>query len=153
MSNTKIVEIAVGFFVALGLLALLVLAVNVSNVGSFSSGDKFTIIANFDNASGLKERSAVSIAGVTVGRVMSIKVDPITYQAVVEINLEARFNELPVDSSVSIYTAGLLGEKYIAIGVGGAPDYLKEGSVIHLTQSSIILEELIAQFLFSQKND
>ncbi len=153
MSNTRIIELSVGIFVTFGMLALLGLAVKVSNVGNFSSGEKFSITANFDNASGLKERSAVSIAGVTVGRVVSIRVDPITYQAVVKINLDAHFNEVPIDSSVGIYTAGLLGEKYIGIEPGGAPDYLKEGSVIHLTQSSIILEKLISQFLFSQSNN
>jgi len=153
MSNTKIIEISVGIFVALGILALLVLAVNVSNVGSFSSGDKFTITASFDNVSGLKERSAVSMAGVTIGRVVSISVDSITYQAVVKMNLDARFNEVPMDSSVGIYTAGLLGEKYIGIEPGGAPDYLEEGSIVRLTQSSIILEKLISQFLFSQSSN
>ena len=153
MSNTKIVEISVGIFVTLGMLALLVLAVNVSDVSRFSSGNKFTITANFDNISGLKERSAVSMAGVTIGRVVSITVDPISYQAVVKMHLEERFNELPIDSSVAIYTAGLLGEKYIGIEPGGAPDYLEEGSVIRLTQSSIILEKLISQFLFSQSSN
>ncbi|HGY11962.1 MAG TPA: outer membrane lipid asymmetry maintenance protein MlaD, partial [Desulfobacterales bacterium] len=110
------------------------------------------ITANFDNVSGLKERSAVSIAGVTVGRVTSIFVDPISYEAVVEMKIDARFNDVPVDSSVGIYTAGLLGEKYVGIEPGGAPDVLEEGSVIRLTQSSIVLEKLISQFLFSQSD-
>ena len=152
MSNSRILEISVGIFVAAGIAALLVLAVNVSNVGGFSSGKQYTITANFDNISGLKTRSSVAIAGVTVGRVVDISVDPVTFEAVVKITLDSSFNELPVDSSAGIYTAGLLGEKYIGIEPGGAPDFLEDGSVIRLTQSSIVLEKLISQFLFSQSD-
>jgi len=152
MSNSRILEISVGVFVALGIAALLVLAVNVSNVSGFSTGKQYTVIASFDNVSGLKERSAVTIAGVTVGRVSSIIVDPVTYEAVVRMTIDADFNEIPVDSSAGIYTSGLLGERYIGIGPGGAPDYLEEGSEIRLTQSSIVLEKLISQFLFSQSD-
>jgi len=150
MLNSRLLEISVGIFVAVGMAALLVLAINVSNVSSFSAADKYTIKASFDNASGLKVRSAVSMAGVTIGRVASIVVDPITFEAIVELKIDKNFNKMPVDSSAGIYTAGLLGEKYIGIEPGGAPDYLEEGSIIRLTQSSIILEKLISQFLFSQ---
>ncbi len=150
MSNTKTVEILVGIFVSLGLIALLVLALNVSNLGNFGSGKHYTVSANFENVSGLKDRSAVMIAGVTIGRVSSITVDPITFEAVVKMNIDSQFNEVPVDSDAGIYTAGLLGEKYIGITPGGAPDFLQQDSEIRLTQSSIILEKLISQFLFSQ---
>ncbi len=153
MSNSRRLEIAVGIFVAVGIAALLVLAVNVSNVGGLNSGNQYTVRANFDNISGLKTRSAVAIAGVTVGRVVSITVDPVTFEAVVEMTINSNFSEVPVDSSAGIYTAGLLGEKYIGIEPGGAPDFLEEGGVIRLTQSSIVLEKLISQFLFSQSND
>ena len=153
MSNSRILEISVGIFVAAGIAALLVLAVNVSNVGGFSSGKQYTITANFDNISGLKKRSSVAIAGVTVGRVVDISVDPVTFEAVVQMTLDSSFNEVPVDSSAGIYTAGLLGEKYIGIEPGGAPDFLEDGSVIRLTQSSIVLEKLISQFLFSQSDN
>lgn len=152
MSNSRILEISVGIFVAAGIAALLVLAVNVSNVGGFSSGKQYTVTANFDNISGLKRRSSVAIAGVNVGRVINISVDPVTFEAVVEMTLDSSFNEVPVDSSAGIYTAGLLGEKYIGIEPGGAPDFLEDGSVIRLTQSSIVLEKLISQFLFSQSD-
>lgn len=152
MSNSRILEISVGIFVAAGIAALLVLAVNVSNVGGFNAGKQYTVTANFDNISGLKARSAVAIAGVTVGRVVSVTVDPVTFEAVVKMTIDANFNEVPVDSSVGIYTAGLLGEKYVGIEPGGAPDFLEEGSVIRLTQSSIVLEKLISQFLFSQSD-
>ncbi|MCK5648557.1 MAG: outer membrane lipid asymmetry maintenance protein MlaD [Gammaproteobacteria bacterium] len=153
MSNSRILEISVGIFVAVGVAALLVLAVNVSNVSGFSAGKQYTVTANFDNVSGLKARSAVAIAGVTVGRVVSITVDPMTFEAVVEMTIDSSFNEVPVDSSVGIYTAGLLGEKYVGIEPGGAPDFLEEGGVIRLTQSSIVLEKLISQFLFSQSDN
>jgi len=152
MLNSRLLEISVGIFVALGMAALLVLAINVSNVSTFSTANKYTIKASFDNASGLKVRSAVSMAGVTIGRVASIVVDPITFEAIVEMKIDMEFNKMPVDSSAAIYTAGLLGEKYIGIEPGGAPDYLEEGSVIRLTQSSIVLEKLISQFLFSQSS-
>ncbi len=152
-SNSRVLEISVGIFVAVGIAALLVLAVNVSNVGGFSSGQQYTVTANFDNISGLKARSQVAIAGVTVGRVVNITVDPVTFEAVVEMTIDSQFDEVPVDSSVGIYTAGLLGEKYVGIEPGGAPDFLEEGSVIRLTQSSIVLEKLISQFLFSQSDE
>lgn len=152
MSNSRRLEISVGIFIAVGIVALLVLALNVSNISSFSSGKQYTISAKFDNISGLKTRSAVAIAGVTIGRVVNISVDPITFEAVVEMSIDSSFNEMPVDSSAGIYTSGLLGEKYIGIEPGGAPDYLEQGSVIRLTQSSIVLEKLISQFLFSQSD-
>ncbi len=152
MSTTRAIEISVGIFVAAGIAALLVLAVNVSNVSTFHSGSQYTVKANFDNISGLKERSAVTIAGVTVGRVKLIEVDPVTFEAVVHMNIDGKYNEIPVDSSAGIYTAGLLGEKYVCIEPGGAQDFLKENSEIRLTQSSIVLEKLISQFLFNQSN-
>ena len=150
MSNTKTVEILVGIFVSFGVVSLLVLALNVSNLGGFSSSHYYTVIAKFDNVSGLKDRSAVMIAGVTIGRVSSITVDPLTFEAIVKITIDDKFNEVPVDSDAGIYTAGLLGEKYIGITPGGAADFLEQDSEIRLTQSSIILEKLISRFLFSQ---
>ncbi len=152
MSTTRVLEISVGIFVAAGIAALLVLAVNVSNVTAFHSGDQYIVKASFDNISGLKARSAVTIAGVTVGRVKAITVDPVSFEAVVDMAIDSKYNEIPVDSSAGIYTAGLLGEKYVGIEPGGAPDFLKQNSEIRLTQSSIVLEKLISQFLFSQSN-
>ncbi len=153
MPTTKLIEIAVGIFVAIGIAALTILAFNVSNVNALGGGKTFTITANFDNISGLKERSSVAIAGVNIGRVSNITVDPETFEAVVEMKIDNRFNELPLDSSAGIYTAGLLGEKYVGIEPGGAPDYLQENSEIRLTQSSVVLEKLIGQFLFSKSED
>lgn len=153
MSTTKIIEVSVGIFVAIGIAALLVLALNVSNVNTLGSSNTYTITANFDNISGLKERSSVAIAGVNVGRVSQITVDPETFEAVVEMKIDKTFNEIPLDSSAGIYTAGLLGEKYVGIEPGGAPEFLEEQSEIRLTQSSVVLEKLIGQFLFSKSQD
>jgi len=153
MSNSRTLEILVGVFVTLGVVALAILAFNVSNMQSFGSGSQYTVTANFTNASGLKERSSVTIAGVSVGRVTSIVVDPESFEAVVTMSIDKSFNEIPVDSDAGIYTAGLLGEKYVGISGGGAPDFLAEGREIRLTQPSLVLEKLISQFLFSQEND
>jgi phospholipid/cholesterol/gamma-HCH transport system substrate-binding protein len=153
MFNTRAMEILVGLFVALGIMALLILAINVSNVGNFSSNSSYKVIANFDNISGLKERSAVAIAGVTIGRVSDIRVDPDTFEAVVEMKIDGHFSEIPIDTSAAIYTAGLLGEKYVGLEPGGAPDYLEDNSEIRLTQSSIVLEKMISRFLFSQSEN
>ena len=152
MSSTKIIEIAVGVFVVAGVAALMMLSINVSNINTLGS-NSYSITAKFDNVSGLKERSAVSIAGVTIGRVSSIVVDPETFEAVVEMKIDKVFNEIPMDSSAAIFTAGLLGEKYVGIDPGGAPDFLEQGSEIHLTQSSVVLEKLIGQFLVSKADE
>ncbi len=153
MSYSRTLEVLVGVFVTVGIAALSVLAFNVSNIKNFGAGDNYKVTASFTNASGLKERSAVTIAGVPIGRVNSIMVDPESFEAVVTMTIEERFNEIPLDSDAGIYTSGLLGEKYIGISNGGAHDYLEEGSEIRLTQSSLVLEKLISQFLFSQKSD
>ena len=153
MSNSRSLEVLVGIFVTVGMIALAVLAFNVSNMKSLGGGSHYTVTANFTNVSGLKSRSPVTIAGVSVGRVSSITVDPESFEAVVTMTIEERFNEIPVDSDAGIYTAGLLGEKYIGISNGGAPDFLEEGSEIRLTQSSLVLEKLISQFLFSKPSE
>ncbi len=153
MSYSRTLEVLVGIFMTVGIAALSVLAFNVSNIKSLGGGGNYTVTASFTNVSGLKERSAVTIAGVPIGRVKSISVDPESFEAVVTMTIEERFNEIPLDSDAGIYTSGLLGEKYVGISNGGAPDYLEEGSEIRLTQSSLVLEKLISQFLFSQKSD
>lgn len=153
MSNSRSLEVLVGIFVSVGMIALAILAFNVSNMKSLGGGNHYTVTASFTNVSGLKARSPVTIAGVPVGRVSSITVDPESFEAVVTMTIEERFNEIPVDSDAGIYTAGLLGEKYIGISNGGAPDFLEEGSEIRLTQSSLVLEKLISQFLFSKSSE
>ena len=153
MSNSRSLEVLVGIFVSAGMVALAILAFNVSNMQNLGGGSYYTVTASFTNVSGLKERSSVSIAGVSIGRVISIDVDPESFEAVVTMRIEERFNEIPVDSDAGIYTAGLLGEKYVGISNGGAPDFLEEGGEIRLTQSSLVLEKLISQFLFSKSSE
>ena len=143
-------EIGVGIFVALGLAALLVLAMKVSNLAELSGGDGYEVSAKFDNIGGLKVRSPVTMAGVRVGRVSAIHYDSGEYVAVVTMTIDAAFNRIPLDSSASIFTAGLLGEQYVGIEPGGEEQYLIQDSAIELTQSAIVLEQVIGQFLYSQ---
>jgi phospholipid/cholesterol/gamma-HCH transport system substrate-binding protein len=146
MSNQK-VDVWVGLFVMLGIVALLFLALRAGNLSSFSLADTYAVQARFDNIGGLKVRAPVKSAGVVVGRVADIQFDDQTYKAVVTVNLERHF-EFPADTSASILTAGLLGEQFIGLDAGGDDRMLVAGDDITLTQSAIILEQLISQFLY-----
>lgn len=150
MRHSKTTETWVGLFVAGGLAALFMLAMQVSNLTVVSGDEGYLVQARFENASGLKVRSPVTMAGVNLGRVTDISFDPETFEAVVTMRIESRFDKIPDDSSASILTSGLLGEKYVGLEPGGSFDFLSEGSTIQLTQSSLVLENLIGQFLFSQ---
>jgi len=146
----RTIEISVGAFMLAGILALVFLAVQVSgfNVREHKS-ETYKLYAHFSNASGLAERAKITVAGVTIGRVNSITLDPIDNRAKVEMVIQKDVNYLTRDSIASIQTAGILGEKYIAISVGGDPDILTDGSEITDTQSAIVLEELIGKVLTS----
>ena len=146
MSNQK-VDVWVGLFVMLGIVALLFLALRAGNLSSFSLADTYAVQARFDNIGGLKVRAPVKSAGVVVGRVANIEFDDQTYKAVVTVNLERNF-EFPADTSASILTSGLLGEQFIGLDAGGEDRMLVAGDTITLTQSAIILEQLISQFLY-----
>ena len=150
MHNSKTVEIIVGLFVALGIAALFMLAMKVSNLSTFSGDGGYVIQARFENIGGLKVRSPVTVAGVRVGRISDIGFDNTTYEAIVSMNIEGAYNTLPTDTSASIFTAGLLGEQYVALEPGGAEKYLQQGGEVRLTQSAIVLEQVIGQFLYSQ---
>lgn len=150
MRQSRTVELVVGLFVAAGLGALFMLAMKVSNLSLVAQEDTYSVIAKFQNIGGLKVRSPVTLAGVTIGRVAAIQIDSQTYEAEVKMRIESHYDYLPEDTSASIYTAGLLGEQYIALEPGGAEVYLKEGDKIFLTQSALVLEELIGQFLYSK---
>lgn len=149
MMHARHIEIGVGAFVAAGIAALFLLAMQVSNLSVVGNDDGYQITARFDNISGLKVRSPVTVAGVRVGRVTAIEFDPSSYQAVVTMRINGRYNQLPMDTSASIFTSGLIGEQYISLEPGGDFDYLKDGSELMLTQSALVLEQLIGQFLFS----
>ena len=135
--TTRLTEIWVGIFIAGGLAALFMLAMKVSNLSTYNTGEGFQITARFENASGLKERSPVTMAGVTIGRVESISFDKDSLEAVVTMNIEQKYDTLPKDSSASIYTAGLLGEKYIGLEPGG-----DDALVILLAKLSVKLPKL-----------
>ncbi|PPE66295.1 outer membrane lipid asymmetry maintenance protein MlaD [Caldimonas caldifontis] len=142
-------DVWVGLFVLLGGAALLFLALQAGNLLSLSFEDTYRVQARFDNIGGLKPRSAVRSAGVVVGRVESISFDDTTYQANVTLSLEKRF-AFPKDSSAKILTAGLLGEQYIGLEPGAEEKMLVAGDVITQTQSAVVLENLISQFLFNR---
>lgn len=150
MHTTRTIEIIVGLFVALGLAALFMLAMKVSNLSSFTDEDGYSVTARFENIGGLKVRSPVTVAGVRVGRVADIGFDNQSFEAVVTLNIASQYNQLPEDTFASIFTAGLLGEQYVGLEPGGSEKLLKEGSVIRQTQSAIVLEQIIGQFLYSQ---
>jgi phospholipid/cholesterol/gamma-HCH transport system substrate-binding protein len=146
----RTVEISVGAFMAAGILALFFLALQVSNLSTLSNGEGYHISARFDNIGGLKVKAPVSMAGVRVGRVSDIRFDSQTYEALVTLNIEHQYNRIPDDTFAKIYTAGLLGEQYIGLEAGGSPEFLNEGSEISMTQSAMVLEEIVGQFLFNK---
>ncbi|MFM1989872.1 MAG: hypothetical protein RJA99_2829 [Pseudomonadota bacterium] len=149
MKSRRAIDTMVGGFVLLGLAALLFLALKAGNLGSFTAGSSYEAKAKFDNIGGLKVRAPVKSAGVVVGRVVSIGFDDQAYQAVVTLSLDQRFR-FPKDSSAKILTSGLLGEQYIGLEPGGDDKMLAAGDTIRMTQSAIVLENLIGQFLFSK---
>jgi phospholipid/cholesterol/gamma-HCH transport system substrate-binding protein len=142
-------EIGVGLFVAGGLAALFMLAMQVSNLSANISSQSYMVTAAFQNIGGLKVRSPVTVSGVRVGRVEAIDYDTKGYEAVVTLRIEDKYNTFPEDTSASIFTAGLLGEQYIALQPGGSENDLKAGDRIHLTQSALVLEQIIGQFLYN----
>jgi phospholipid/cholesterol/gamma-HCH transport system substrate-binding protein len=148
--NKKSVEILVGLFVLLGALGLLFLALKAANLASFTGGgDTYTLQAKFDNIGGLKARAPVRSAGVSVGRVTSVVLDTRTYQGVVTLDINKGVN-FPKDSSAKILTSGLLGDQYVGLEPGGSEQNLVAGDVITRTQSAMVLENLIGQFLFNK---
>ncbi|MGD9409233.1 MAG: outer membrane lipid asymmetry maintenance protein MlaD [Thiohalocapsa sp.] len=153
MGTTRTTEILVGAFMAAGFLALFFLAMRVSNLSAAGDGDGYALIARFDNIGSLKVRAPVSMAGVRLGRVESIAFDEAAYQAVVTLRIDAAYDQLPTDTFANIYTAGLLGEQYVSLDPGGSPDYLGDGDQIEHTQSALVLERMIGQFLFNQAQE
>ncbi len=147
---TRSIEILVGLFMLLFLAAMLILTMKVSNLTSLSGGDGYTVTARFENIGGLKPRAPVSAGGVRVGQVSDITYDPETFQANVTLTIDSEFSKFPLDTTASIYTAGLLGEQYIGLDPGAEDEFLVEGTEITLTQSALVLERLIGQVLFSR---
>ena len=152
MTSRKI-EVLVGLFVAAAIAAFFMLAMSVSNMSSYGGGDSYELSARFDNIGGLKVRSPVSAGGVTIGRVTDIEYNNDSYEAIVSMSIEEQYNKFPVDTAASILTSGLLGEQFIGFEPGAEEDFLKEGDVIDLTQSALVLEQIIGQFLYSKADD
>jgi len=150
MLQKKSTEITVGMFVAAGIAALFMLAMKVSNLADFTDDTGYEVIAEFENIGGLKVRSPVTMAGVRVGRVADITLNPESYNAKVTINVYSNVDNLPTDTSASIFTAGLLGEQYIGLEAGAEEEYLQDGDLVELTQPALVLEQVIGQFLFSK---
>ena len=142
----KSIETLVGLFVLFGMLGLVFLSLKAANLGTFSRGDTYMLLARFDNIGGLKARAPVRSAGVTIGRVTSIVLDGQTYQGVVTLAIDSQI-QFPRDTSAKILTAGLLGDQYIGLEPGADEKMLGPGETIKQTQSAVVLENLIGQFI------
>jgi len=151
--NSRIMELWVGLFVAAGMAALFMLAMQVSNLSSLGGERGYRLTAAFENIGGLKVRSPVTVAGVRVGRVDGIDYDFNSFNAVVTLKIEDQYRGFPEDTSASIFTAGLLGEQYVSLEPGGSMDNLKDGDRIQLTQSALVMEQIIGQFLYSMASE
>lgn len=150
MTQTRWMEILVGLFVMLGVAAVFVLTMRSSNLATTEAGKQgYNVTARFQNIGSLKQGSAVTMAGVRIGRVIQISVDRDYYEAMVQMKINSLYDYIPEDSDARILTSGLLGEQYIGITAGASDDYLEDGDRIKLTQSAIVLEDLIGKFLTS----
>ena len=150
--SRKLLDIWVGFFVILGFAALLFLALRVGNLSSANFAETYQLTARFDNIGGLKVRGPVKSAGVVVGRVADIHFDSESYEALVTLTIDSRY-QFPKDTFASILTAGLLGEQYVGLDAGGDERMLKAGDVFAKTQSAVVLEKLIGQFMFNKASE
>lgn len=151
--NSKFLETAVGLFLLAGILAMGYLALSVGNMSVNVGGDMFRVTARFDNIGGLAVKAPVTVAGVRVGRVSGIEVDRDLFSAVVTMEIDASYDNLPQDTSASILTSGLLGAQYVGLEPGGDTESLTDGDRIELTQSAVVLENLIGQLLFSKTSE
>jgi len=149
----KSIELTVGIFVGIGIAAFFMLAMQVSNLSNLTNEGTYQIAARFENIGGLKPRSAVKVSGVRVGQVVSIDYDSSSFEAVVTMNIDEKYNEFPKDTIASIYTSGLLGDQFVGLEPGGDIVLLKDKDEINLTQSAMVLEQIIGQFLFSKSEE
>lgn len=145
--------VGAGLFILLGFAALAYLATQTTSFANYSEGETYTVLARFSNVGQLKVRSPVKIAGVRVGSVQSIELEPGHMDALVKLAIDKRYDQIPMDTSASIFTSGLLGEQYVGLQPGGMPDALRDGDQLILTQSALRLEDLIGKFLVSDKSD
>src|SRR5690554_4241195 len=154
--TTRTMELLVGIFVAAAIVAVLFLALQVANTSDTTRGDTYTLVAKFDNIGGLKVRSPVKVGGVVVGRVAAIRLEGEYYEPVVEMQISSRYNRFPDTSTASVLTSGIIGEQYIGLEPGFIDEYVEilgDGGEVLNTNSAMVLENLIGQFLFSQGDD
>lgn len=142
------VEFASGIFLLLGIAALVWLAVRATDFGQELGEETYRISARFSNVGDLRGRAPVKIGGVTVGMVESITLDPVSFEAVVKMEIDSRFDEIPNDTGASVLTSGILGDRYIGLEPGGSPEMLQDGDELFITQSAMVLEQLIGKYLF-----
>lgn len=147
------VELTSGVFLLLGIAAMLWLATEATDYGMQVGDDTYQVNARFSNVADLKTRAPVKIGGVTVGLVEKISLDPITFDALVEMQIDRRFSEIPTDTGASILTSGMLGDRYIGLDPGGAMEALTDGDEIFVTQSAVVLENLISKYLFNSDKE
>ena len=147
------VEFASGIFLLLGIVALVWLATRATDYGQEIGKETYFISARFANVGDLRDRAPVKIGGVTVGMVESIELDPVTFEAVVKMKVSTRFDEIPSDTGASVFTSGVLGDRYIGLEPGGAPDMLVDGDELFITQSALVLEQVIGKYLFNAGSD
>ena len=150
MNTSRTATTIVGLFMIVGFCSLAFVALYISDITALSSPTHYQLQARFESVNGLKKRSPVRAGGVSVGEVASISYDKNHYQAVVVLDIDSEFDTFPLDSSAAIYTSGLLGEKYVGIEPGAEEEFLKPGDSIELTQSSIVLEKIISEFLYNR---
>jgi phospholipid/cholesterol/gamma-HCH transport system substrate-binding protein len=147
------VELTSGIFLLLGIAAMLWLATEATDYGMQVGDDTYQVNARFSNVADLKTRAPVKIGGVTVGLVEKISLDPVTFDAMVEMQIDRRFSEIPTDTGASILTSGMLGDRYVGLDPGGAMEALSDGDEIFVTQSAVVLETLISKYLFNSDKE
>jgi phospholipid/cholesterol/gamma-HCH transport system substrate-binding protein len=153
MNDMRTIDFSVGLFILLGLASVLFLVIQTVDPGRMHAEDSYVLQARFDHVGDLKVRAPVALAGVTIGRVTAISVDPSDYRAIVQLRIDSNMDSLPIDTDASIATAGLLGGKYVELSPGGDEEYLKDHDEIVFTQSAILLESLIGKYMFNDAAD
>lgn len=152
MKSSHQIEFTAGVFMLLAIAGLVFLALQATDRGAVSGGS-YTLVADFSNIGGLRPRASVNLAGVTIGMVERIELDPVSFDARVTMRISDRFTDLPDDTSASIVTAGILGDQFISLEPGGSPDVLVDGDRILLTNSALVLEQLISRFMFNSDGE
>lgn len=153
MKSSHQIELTAGIFLLLGIAALIFLAVQATDRGGLRTGDGYNVVAHFTNIGSLKQRANVRLGGVTIGTVESIELEPESLEARVTMRISERYDDLPDDTSASVLTSGLLGDQYIGLEPGGSPEPLRDGDRILVTNSAVVLEQLISRYLFNTEGE